>query len=133
MLKEFMWLQVITVVVTLPVYQHATKLENELTSPDPEILTTVEHETESFFGLITDFNNESTKEIPLGPVLRQASQRTETTIMTTVPSDVETKGTDILNQRSVIEEKKKAKNPFPFYAYILFGLVPLFIIFILLR
>ena len=133
MLKEFMWLQVITVVVTLPVYQHATKLENELTSSDPEILTTVEHETESFLGLITDFNNESTKEIPLGPVLRQTSQRTETTIMTTVTSDVETKGTDILNQRSVIEEKKKAKNPFPFYAYILFGLVPLFIIFILLR
>ena len=122
MLKELFWLQVIRIAVALPVLQQTTKLENEVTSPGPEILTTGAQETESFNGLITDFNNDSTEETSLGPVLTQA----------TVLNEETTKRTDTLNHQSEIKEKKKAKNPFPFYAYILFGLVPMFILFILL-
>ena len=137
MLKELLWLQVITVAVTLPVHQQTTKLENETTSTGPEIVTTAEHETESFLGLITDFDNDSTKELLLGSVPTQASKRTQTTttatILITVPYEVTTKGIGTLNHHSEIKEKKNAKNPFPYYAYILFGLVPMFILFILLR
>ena len=134
MLKELLWLKVITVAMTLPVHQQTTKLENEVTSPGPEILTTAGHELESFHGLITDFNNDSTKETSLGSVLTQANKRTKITrILATVPIDVTTKRKGTLNHQSEIKEKKKAKNSFPFYAYILFGLVPMFILFILLR
>ena len=133
MLKELLWLQVITVAVTLPVHQQTTKLENETTSTGPEIVTTAEHEAESFLGMITDFNNDSTKEISLGSVSTQASKRKQTTTLITVPNEMTTKRIGTLNHHSEIKEKKKTKNPFPFYAYILFGLVPMFIIFILLR
>ena len=133
MLKELMWLQVITVAVILPVHQQTTKLENETTSTGPEIVTTAEHETESFVGMITNFNNDSTKEISLGVVSTQASKQKQTTTLITVPTEVTTKRIGTLNHHSEIKEKKNAKNPFPYYAYILFGLVPMFILFILLR
>ena len=131
MLRELLLLQLIAVAVTLPVYQQSTTNENELTTSDPEIQTIFGPETESFAEPITGSIVEFTSNIPLEFISTQANQPTQTTAAKILLESIKTRGTDVLSISFVLEEKKKAKNPFPFYAYILFGLVPLFILFIL--
>ena len=131
MLRELLLLQLIAVAVTLPVYQQSTTNENELSTSDPEIQTILRPETESFAEPITGSIVEFTDNIPLQFISTQANQPTQTTAAKILLESIKTRGTDVLSISFVLEEKKKAKNPFPFYAYILFGLVPLFILFIL--
>ena len=131
MLRELLWLQVISVAVTLPVYKQSTTNENELTTSDPEIQTIFGPETESFAEPITRSIVEFNNNIPLEFISTTVNQPTKITAANIVLESIKTRGTDVLSESFVLEEKKKAKNPFPFYAYILFGLVPLFILFIL--
>ena len=131
MLRELLWLQLISVAVTLPVYKQSTTNEIELSTSDPEIQTIFGLETESFAEPITGSIVEFTINIPLESISTQANQPTKITTANIVLESIKTRGTDVLSQSFVLEEKKKAKNPFPFYAYILFGLIPLFILFIL--
>ena len=127
MLRELLWLQLISVAVSLPAHQQATTNENDVISSTSNILTSAADETESFFEPIESNKNE----IALEPISTQANQPTKITAANIVLESIKTRGTDVLSESFVLEEKKKAKNPFPFYAYILFGLVPLFILFIL--
>ena len=131
MLRELLWLQLISVAVTLPVYKQSTTNEIELSTSDPEIQTIFGLETESFAEPITRSIVEFNNNIQLEFISTQANQPTKITTANIVLGSIKTRGTDVLSKSFVLEEKKKAKNPFPFYAYILFGLVPLFILFIL--
>ena len=127
MLRELLWLPLMAVAMTLPVHQQATTNENDVISSTSNILTAAADETESFSEPIESNKNE----IALEPISTQANQPTIITAANIVLESIKTRGTDVLSESFVLEEKKKAKNPFPFYAYILFGLVPLFILFIL--
>ena len=131
MLRELLLLQLVAVAVTLPVYQQTATNKIELTTSDPEIQTIFGPETESFAEPITGSIVEFTSNIPLENISTQANQPTETRAAKVVLESIKTRGTDVLSISFVLAEKKKSKNPFPFYAYILFGLVPLFILFIL--
>ena len=128
MLRELLWLPLMAVAMTLPVHQQATTNENDVISSTSNILTAAADETESFSEPIESNKNE----IALEPISTQANQPTIITAANIVLESIKTRGTDVLSESFVLEEKKKAKNPFPFYAYILFVLVPLFILFILL-
>ena len=128
MLRELVWLQLIAVTMTLPVHQQSTTNENDVISSISNILTSAADETESFSEPIESNKNE----IALEPISTPANQPANITTANIVLGSMTTNGTDVLSENFVLKEKKKAKNPFPFYAYILFGLVPLFILFILL-
>ena len=134
MLREFLHLQTIAVAMTIPVFQHETQSESIQTL---EVLPTAE--AKSYPLLQTEQPTlESNDNITAGvsnevPISEHPNQRTNWTATNAAQTTVLSNATEALNTRYIITAKKRAKNSFPFYAYILFALVPIFTVFILLR
>ena len=139
MLREFLYLQTIAVAMTIPVFQHETQSESIQTLKVLPTLFGPTAEPKSYPLLQTEQPTlELNDNITMGvshevPISDRPNQRTNWTAANTAQTTVLGNTTGALNTRYIITAKKRAKNSFPFYAYILFALVPIFTVFILLR
>ena len=138
MLREFLYLQTIAVAMTISVFQHETQSESTQTL---EVLPTAvaTAESKSYSLLQTEQPALDLNDNITGGVSHEVSisehpnQRTNWTAANTAQTTELSNTTGALTTRYIITTKKRAKNSFPFYAYILFALVPIFTVFILLR
>ena len=128
MLRDLLYLEAIAIAIAVPVFQPATKYENiKVLEVQPTVGST------TFRFLLTEQPISESNDINFGVTLEeQANQRTNSTA-TSTQTTMLSNTTETLDTRYTIIAKKKAKNSFPFYAYILFALVPIFTVFILLR
>ena len=133
MLRELLNLQALTVALTLPAHQQTTKYADSATLPNqPTPIPTTFPFTRTGQS-IPDLNDNYTIGILFEPISRQVNEPAMARATNPDQNTALNNQTEALKTRHNITAKKTAKNSFPFYAYILFALVPVFTLFILLR
>ena len=136
MLRELLNLQALTVALTIPAHQQTTKYADSATLPNqPTPMPTTFPFTGTAQSIpdLNDLNDNYTIGILFEPISRQVNEPAMARATNPDQNTGLNNQTEALKTRHNITAKKTAKNSFPFYAYILFALVPVFTLFILLR